>query len=217
MNGQIQYGLFRSMTSAPTREPANLDLPRHLATFRHELRVASSHPSRANLQQLTTLVRELNLQDEDIGDELEEIRACTAALDLADDIARHILPLVATGETLPAGDVCHFATPVRFGRRRTDQFGHLELTNAWLKFRAALDVSVAWSEVAHVHRHGREVEVALADSTRLLRFWCPCLIDAARAAVLAEHFAGAARGRVLDTTCPASVPAALQRGKHAWA
>ena len=127
MNGQIQYGLFRSMTSAPTREPANLDLPRRLAAFRHELLVASSQPSRANLEQLTTLLRELNLQEEDIEDELEEMRACTEALDLADDITRHILPLVAAHATLPAGDVCHCATPVRFGRRRTDQFGHLEL------------------------------------------------------------------------------------------
>lgn len=195
MNGQIQYGLFRSMTSAPTREPANLDHPRRLAAFRHELHVVSSHPSRANLEQITMRVRELNLQDEAIGDELEEIRACTDALDLADDIARGHLPVVTTSEKLPAGDVCHLATPVRFGRRRTDQFGHLELTNAWLTFRAALDVSVAWSEIAHVHRIGREVEVTLADSTRLLRFWCPCLADAARAAVLAQHFAGAARGR----------------------
>ncbi len=174
MNGQIQYGLFRSMTSAPTREPANLE-------------------------RLTAPARELNLQDEDIEDELEEIRACTDALDFADDIARDNLPVVTAIERLPAGDVCHFATPVRFGRRRTDQFGHLELTNSWLRFRAALDVSVAWSEVAHVHRNGREVEVTLADSTRLLRFWCPCLTDAARAAVLAAHFAVVARGRAIAT------------------
>ena len=185
------------MTSAPTRGSANLDLPQRLATFRHELHLASSHPSRANLEQLVTRVRELNLQDEDIEEELEEIRACTEGLDLADDIARHILPLAPTGQPLPAGDVCHFATPVRFGRRRSDQFGHLELTSGWLKFRAALDVSVAWSEVARVHRNGHEVEIALVDSTRLLRFWCPCPIDAARAAVLAAHFA--------------------ERSKHAWA
>ena len=197
MNGQIQYGLFRAMTSVVTHGPANLDLPRRLAAFRHELHKAGRHPTRGTLEQLATVVRELNLQDQDIEDELEEIRACADGLDLADEIARDNLPVVATIDALPAGDVCHFATPVRFGRRRSDQFGHLQLTNAWLKFRAVLDVSVAWSEVAQVNRTGREVEVALVDSTRLLRFWCPCLTDAARAAVLAEHFARMARGRAV--------------------
>jgi hypothetical protein len=204
VNGQIQYGLFRPMTSVVTREPANLDLPRRLATFRHELRVTAHHLTRASLDHLATLARELNLQDQEIENELEEIHAWADALDLADDIARGILPVIATRATLPEGDVCHFAMPVRFGRRRTDQFGHLELTDGWLKFRAALDVSVAWSEVAQVHRTGREVIVTLADSTRLLRFWCPCISDAARAAVLAEHLSDVAHGRTtLDTTCHA--------------
>lgn len=159
MNGQIQYGLFRPMTSAPTPGAANLDLP------------------------------------------------CTDARDLADAISRDQLPVVTTIERRPAGDVCHFAAPVRFGRRRTDQFGHLELTRASLTFRAALDVSVAWSEIAQVRRTGREVEITLAHSTRLLRFWCPCLTDAACAALLAEHLASAARERATaaDTTCHAWV------------
>ena len=138
MNGHIQYGLFRAMTSPVTPGPANLDL--------------------------------------------------------ADDIALD-------------HHVCQFSTPIRFGRRRTDQFGHLELTRDWLRFRSVLDVSVAWSEVERVNRRGREVEIALADSTRLLRFWCPCLNDPARAAVLAEHFAGVARGRSItaDTASHACV------------
>ena len=63
-----------------------------------------------------------------------------------------------------------------------------------MKFHAVIDVSVAWSEVAHVHRLGREVTITLVDSTRQLRFWCPCLTDAARAAVLAQHFARPSRG-----------------------
>src|SRR5204863_3707564 len=128
-------------------------------------------------------------------------------LDLADAIARGDLPVSETNDRLPAGDVCHFASPVRFGRRRTDQFGHLELTNGWLKFYAVIDVSVAWSEVAHVHRLGREVTITLIDSTRLLRFWCPCLTDAARAAVLAQHFARPSRGHATaaDATCHAWV------------
>jgi hypothetical protein len=151
--------------------------------------------------------RELELGDEHIGRELEEIHACASALDLADAIARGELPLAATIDRLPAGDSCHFASPVRFGRRRTDQFGHLELTTAWLKFHAVIDLSVAWSEVAHVHRLGREVTITLVDSTRLLRFWCPCLADAARAAVLAHHFARPSRGHATapDATCHAWV------------
>ena len=165
MNGQIQYGLFRSMTSVVTHGSANLGLPRRLAAFRHELHMAGGHPTRSTLEQLATVVRQLNLQDHDIEDELEDIRACADGLDLADEIARDNLPVVATIEPLPAGDVCHFATPVRFGRRRTDRFGHLQLTNGWLTFRAA------------------------------------------RAAVLAEHFARVARRRTIiaDATCHAWV------------
>ena len=195
------------MTSVVTHGSANLGLPRRLAAFRHELHMAGGHPTRSTLEQLATVVRQLNLQDHDIEDELEDIRACADGLDLADEIARDNLPVVATIEPLPAGDVCHFATPVRFGRRRTDRFGHLQLTNGWLTFRAALDLSVAWSEVEHVHHAGREVEIALVDSKRLLRFWCLCLTDAARAAVLAEHFARVARRRTIiaDATCHAWV------------
>jgi hypothetical protein len=195
------------MTSGVTHGPANLDLPSRLARFRHELFAGGSRRTRSSLERLTALVRELDLHDEDIKDELQEIRASRDALDLADEIARDNLPIVATNEALPAGDVCHFATPVRFGRRRSDQFGHLELTNSWLKFRAALDLSVAWSQVGHVHRAGREVDATLVDSTRPLRFWCPCLTDAARAAVLAEHFAREARARTIiaESTCHAWV------------
>ena len=46
-------------------------------------------------------------------------------------------------------DPCHFATPVRFGRRRTDQVGHLVFTSAWLRFRGTVDFAVAW-EMASV-------------------------------------------------------------------
>jgi hypothetical protein len=209
VNGQIQYGLFRPMTSPMTREPvpATPELPRRLATFRHEVRLAASHLTREGIDRVMALAGDLNLEEHDIQEELEEIRACADALALADDISRGTMPVVAPQEPLPAGDVCHFATPVRFGRRRTDQFGHLELTNGWLKFRAALDVSVAWSEVLQARRTSREVVVTLVDSTRLLRFWCPCVADAARATVLAEHFAQLARSRTpaTDATCHAWV------------
>jgi hypothetical protein len=207
VNGQIQYGLFRPMTSMVTPEPAAPDLPCRLAAFRHEVRLAASHLTREGIERVMGLAAGLNVPEHDIQEELEEIRACADALALADDITRGVVPVVAPHEALPAGDVCHFATPVRFGRRRTDQFGHLELTNSWLKFRAALDVSVAWSEVLQVRRTGREAVITLVDSTRLLRFWCPCVADAARATVLAEHFARLARSRAsaIDATCHAWV------------
>jgi len=53
----------------------------------------------------------------------------------------------------------------------------------------------------------RTVTITLVDSTRLLRFWCPCLADAARAAVLAHHFARPSRGHATptDATCHAWV------------
>jgi hypothetical protein len=120
--------------------------------------------------------------------ELDEAHARQCEHDLADSIAAGVLPVVATDDSLPAGNVCHFASPVRFGRRRADQCGHLELTSSWLKFRAVIDVSVVWSEIADVQRTGREVIVTLADSTKPLHFWCPSMTDAARAAVLAKHF-----------------------------
>jgi hypothetical protein len=185
-----------------TPEPETPDLPRRLAIFRHEAHLAAQHLTRDGIDGAIALARELELREHDIQSELEELRACADALDLADDITRGAMPIVDTHEPLPAGDVCHFATPVRFGRRRTDQFGHLELTNARLKFRAALDVSVAWTEIGHIHRVGRELVIGLADSARLLRFWCPSVADAARAAVFAEHFARTARSRTssADTT-----------------
>jgi hypothetical protein len=120
--------------------------------------------------------------------EPEEARARLSERELSDSIAAGALPVVATDAPLPAGNVCHFASPVRFGRRRADQFGHLELTSASLKFKGVIDVSVCWSEVADVHRVGREVIVTLEDSNRPMQFWCPSMADAARAAVLARHF-----------------------------
>ena len=145
MNGQIQYGLFRSLTSGltPALDP-------------------------------------------------EESQTRFEVLELTGQIARLGLPLVTPPEPLPAGDTCHYLTPVRFGRRRSDQFGHLQLTNAWLKFRGALDVSVSWSEIARVERHGREITVTLVDSPRLFRFVCPSLADAGRGAVIAGYLTASA-------------------------
>ena len=62
-------------------------------------------------------------------------------------LERGDLPAVKPPDPLAPGDTCHYMAPVRFGRRRSDQYGHLVLTGGWLKFRGTGDVSVSWSEV----------------------------------------------------------------------
>src|SRR5215216_7946221 len=89
------------------------------------------------------------------------------ASELADRLRRGELPTAKAPDPLAPGDQCHFVTPVRFGRRRSDQYGHVVLTGGWLKFRGTLDLSVAWSEVAAVQRTSREIIVSLQDSRRL--------------------------------------------------
>ena len=90
-------------------------------------------------------------------------------------------------------DQCHFSTAVRFGRRRTDQVGHLQLTSHWLKFRGALDVAISWSEVAGVERDGREIVVSLHGTRRTLRFWCQSDDEASRGFVVANHLSALAQ------------------------
>jgi hypothetical protein len=187
VNGQIQYGSHAPLTSEAT--------PAALGTFRHEVRSLANPPTRAELQRLVDMARELHLEDETISEELAEIRASFEALDLADRIARGDLPAVVSLERLPEGESCHFVTPVRFGRRRADQFGHLELTTSWLRFHGALDVSVVWPAIASVQRTGRDVIVSLEDSRRVLRFCCHAVGEAARAAVVAQYLANVARAQ----------------------
>src|SRR3954468_20029024 len=116
------------------------------------------------------------------------------SIDFASRLERGELPIAKAPDPVAPGDSCHYVAPVRFGRRRSDQYGHLVLTGGWLKFRGTLDVSVAWSEVGRVERTSREVVVALEDSRRLLRFSCHSEAEAMRGAVLAQHLARNARG-----------------------
>ena len=189
MNGQIQYGALQAMTSAATRAA---DRASRLAEFRDALNGVGSSPTRATLERLLLRAHELGLREDEIGDELDQIRASLAALDLRASMERGELPVVTSLDSLARGDSCHFLCPVRFGRRRSDQFGHLMFTGGWLKFRGALDLSVAWSEVASVRRDGRELIVSLHDSRRVLRFGCHSLAEAATGGVIAEHLARAA-------------------------
>ena len=191
MNGQIQYGDGRVLTSAGTPAPP-ADSAVRLGTFRHELRKAGRQPERSTLLRLIERARELGLRDEEILLELHEIRVALEALDYAERLTLEGLPVVPPIDRLPAGEHCHFAIPVRFGRRRADQIGHVEFTSGWLKFHGALDVSVVWSEVTSVERDGRDIIVSLADSQRVLRFCCHSAEEAARGTSVARHLVATA-------------------------
>ena len=186
MNGQIQYGDGRVLTSAGTPAPP-ADSAVRLGTFRHELRKAGRQADRSTLLRLIERARELGLRDDEILLELHEIQVALEALDYAERLTLEGLPVVPAIDRLPPGEHCHFATPVRFGRRRADQIGHVELTSSWLKFHGALDMSVVWSEVTLVERDGRDIIVSLADSQRVLRFCCHSAEEAARGASVARH------------------------------
>ncbi len=126
-----------------------------------------------------------------------------AALDieiseLSTRLRRGELPIAKAPDPLAPGDQCHFVTPVRFGRRRADQYGHVVLTSGWLKFRGTLDLSVTWSEIAQVERLAREIVVSLQDSRRLLRFSCHSEAEAARGVAIAQHLAQSARVLTAD-------------------
>ena len=186
MNGQIQYGNARPLTSGGTPAVATEGAAR-LGTFRHEVRRAGRQADRPILLGLIERARELGLNDEDIRSELTEIRVALDALDFGDRLALEGPPVVPSVARLPAGEHCHFATPVRFGRRRADQIGHVELTSSWLKFHGALDMSVVWSEVAGVERDGRDILVSLMESRRVLRFCCHSAEEAARGTSVARY------------------------------
>lgn len=198
MNGQIQYGASHEVTSATTgdddadAEPApHADLRRRLMRFRHELRLSGSHPSRAGIDRLLALARELALDDQDIREELNEIAAAREGVEMAEAIARHGLPVATPLAPLPADEQCHFVAPVRFGRRRSDQIGHLELTTARVKFTGTRDITVSWPEVDRIDRAGREIVISLANSRRVLRFACSTAREAARGAIIGRHLAEA--------------------------
>jgi len=118
--------------------------------------------------------------------------------DLANRIREGELPLANAPDPLAPGDQCHYVTPVRFGRRRADQYGHVVLTSGWLKFRGTLDLSLTWSEVADVQRAAREIVVTLQGSRRLLRFSCHSELEAARGVVIAQYLAQSARMPTAD-------------------
>ena len=139
----------------------------------------------------------------------DETAIALESSELANRLLSGDLPVVKTLDPLAPGDQCHFVTPVRFGRRRSDQYGHVLLTSGWLKFRGTLDLSVTWSEIAQVQRATREIVISLQDSRRLLRFSCHSESEAARGVVIAQHLAQNARVHTADLSAGALQQAML--------
>ena len=175
----------------PNQEDRN-ELINRTAQFRMELSAVGERPSRAALEKLIDRARELGLGESDVSDELSQIDAALEAIDLRSRIERGELP-VAMETAASSGEPCRFHAPVRFGRRRADQFGHLLMTDSWLRFRGAVDVSIVWSEVDLVRREGHEIVVGLRESRRMLRFWCQSYSEAAVGEVIAQSMMRAAR------------------------
>jgi hypothetical protein len=151
-------------------------------------------PTRLQLTAVLDLPRELNLPEQDIADDLVRVRASLAALTLTEEIAAGRMPLVQMTAASTPGAVGHFQTSVRFGRRRSDQFGQLMMTRDLLTFRGPTGLSVAWTEVVDVQRAGADLIVTLADRGRSLRFSCDSVDHAARGGVIAEHLRRSASG-----------------------
>lgn len=192
--GGAWLALVLAMTLPPAEERAGHELTRRLGQFRHAVNNVGDEPTRGELQALLTLAHQLGLRDEEIPEELTRIHASISALELRDGFTRGQLPLVDSRDGLPADELCHFAAPVRLGRRRSDQIGHLQLTSERLMFRGARDVNIVWADVTAVERSDRDVVVSHAeDSPRSLRFSCQTLDEAVRSGVIAQHLMQRAR------------------------
>ena len=72
--------------------------------------------------------------------------------------------------SLSAREVPFVSAPVRCGRRRHDEVGHLEITNLRLRIRAAIDVNIAWGDVAGIEHADRDMVVSIRDRRRKYRF-----------------------------------------------
>ena len=194
--GGAWLSLVLAWTLPTPSERAGAELSRRLGQFRHEVNRIGDRPTRAGLESLVARARELELRDREVDEELAQIHATLAALVLVSDPAGRLLPVVETTEPLAPGELCHFAAPVRFGRRREDQFGHLMMTSGRVTFHGAGDVTVAWNDVSGVLRAGREVIVSLRDSRREFRFACQSIDEATQAGVIAQCLAAAHDSRL---------------------
>ncbi len=67
-------------------------------------------------------------------------------------------------------EVPFVSAPVRCGRRRHDEVGHLELTNLRLRIHAATDINIAWNDVAGIEYADRDMVVSIRDRRQKYRF-----------------------------------------------
>src|SRR5581483_2015692 len=135
---------------------------------RHDVHALGDRPCRADLERLLATARDSVLPPEEIALELTEIEAALEGLAVSEQIERSGLPIARAADPPQLAEQIHFTGPVRFGRRRTDQLGHLQLMSRRLTFRGALDLSIAWIQVRDVRRDDQEIVVGLAESDRLL-------------------------------------------------
>ena len=194
--GAAWVSLVLAMTLPTRPELAGHELSRRLAQFRHELTTSGDAADRPTLEHLVARVAALGLTEDDVSEELGQLRASLEALELNARLTRGELPLAETPDWIAAGEVCHFVCPVRHGRRRADQFGHLVMSANSLQFRGALDVCAPWSDVTAVRRDRREIVVVVQETTRVLRFSCHSYEEAARGTAIAEHLTRAAQADV---------------------
>ena len=101
------------------------------------------------------------------------------------------LPLPLTSiPSPPTSEVACFTAPVRCGRRRHDEVGHLELTNHRLRFHGTFDVNIAWGDIASIDRTDREMVVSLRERRRQFRFCFHTSDEARKGTELAGQLAG---------------------------
>ena len=162
------------------------DRARLVSEIRHELRSLGEAPVRAELERLRSRIRDLGTGD-DVADESALLQGYVEADGMRARLERGDLPVLDPGGYLPPSDICHFVAPVRFGRRRLDHVGHLLLTAEAIRFRGAVDVSLAWGDVESVRRDDREIVVSLQQRRWTLRFWCHSYAEATVGVVIANH------------------------------
>lgn len=179
MNGKFQYGSARTVTSRATRA---------LTQFRAAIAALGEHPTRGELENALKLAHSLGLRQDEIAAELTQIHAALRAIDLRDHLTAGRLPVVDCRQPLPPHEMCHYTAPARFGRRKSDHFGHLLLTSAALMFRGSLDVRLPWAEVAAVRRDGCDLMITVrANVHEGYRFCCQTMDEAVSAGVLADY------------------------------
>ena len=94
---------------------------------------------------------------------------------------------------------CHFIAPVRFGRRKTDQVGHLVLSDTGIAFHGSVDLAVPWSDTLRVEHRDVHIVIVLKGRAKTLRFCCQTADDARRGAAIADHLAALAQSEPFQT------------------